>query len=83
MKLLDIIEGIKNTSKLFDIIRGNQIVAREIRQTYNKVIRGKVKSPLEKLNLIRWAEYQQTSNQIGQNTQLIQMLDEIIKRCSK
>lgn len=83
MNITEIIESIKNTGKIFDVLRGNQTLAREIRQTYNKVIRGKVKGTDEKISIKFWAEYAKHINDVQQNPQLVQMLDEIIMRCAK
>jgi hypothetical protein len=83
MNISEIIEGIKNTGILLDIIRGNQILAREIRQTYNKVIRGKCRTPSTKLFTKNWAEYIKNNTEVQLNSQLVEMLEEIIKYCSE
>ena len=82
MKLSQILEGIKNTGKIFDILSGYQPIAREIRQTYNKCIKGKIKNPYAKNATIWWSQELLRNNYIQTNPQLVNMLNEIIKLCS-
>jgi RecB family endonuclease NucS len=83
MKIYEIIEGrIKNTYSAFDQLRGNEIIAREIRQTYNKCVRGRLKNPLVKKFTRHWAESIINNPEVTINSQLVEMLSEIIRLCS-
>ena len=82
MKILEILESISNTGKLFDILKDDRELAREIRQTYNKLRKKKNLSSDEKRYTKSWSEYTLTINRVKNNDQLQQMLIEIIKLCS-
>jgi hypothetical protein len=39
MKILEILESVRNSGKIFDILGDNRELSREIRQVYNKLRR--------------------------------------------
>ena len=58
MKISDIIEGkLPNKNIVFDILKEISQEPREIKQTYNKCYRDKLKSPVKKRVTLLWAQY--------------------------
>jgi len=55
MKILEILESVSNTGKIFDILKDDRELPREIRQTYNKLskkrISGRTKNDILKVGL--------------------------------
>lgn len=83
MKIYEILEGIKNTHKTFDMLAGYSELAREIRQTYNKVSKKRFISPEKKRFTLWWAEHLKMNDKLIRNGQISDMLDEIIRICSE
>jgi len=90
MRIWEIIGEAKipNTGKLFDIISQDaerQAIAREIRQTYNKLYKISVKSPKKPVtnrnSTLWWTEMMKCDTIVQSDGALLEMLDFIISRC--
>jgi uncharacterized protein YlxP (DUF503 family) len=82
MRILEILESISNTGKIFDMLRNDREIYREIRQVYNKLRKKRNISSSEIRYTKNWAEFTLTIDRIKNNEQLRQMLNEIIRYCS-
>ena len=79
MRLYEILEAkIKNTGHIFDKFKGISAEAREIRQIYNLCI-NKNLSIEKRRQIMFWATYIINDTLLQQNSELIDMLDEIIR----
>lgn len=65
---------------MIDIINDDTILPREIRQTYIKCYKNKLKSPLKKKATLWWAEFMSMT---PRNQELEDMLNFIIEYCKK
>lgn len=81
MKISDVIEGkLPNKNMVFDILREVTQEPREIRQTYNKCYKNKLKSPVKKRATLLWAQYMLMA---PRHDELKDMLNFIIEYCKK
>jgi hypothetical protein len=81
MKASEIFEGmLPNKHRVFDIINDDTILPREIRQTYIKCYKNKLRSPLKKRATLLWAEFMLLT---PRNQELKDMLNFIIEYCKK
>jgi hypothetical protein len=81
MNLQDIIEGkLPNKHKFLDALINVRSEPREIRQTYNKCYKNKLKNPSKKRATLMWAEFMLTK---PRNLELKAMLEFIIEHCKK
>lgn len=79
MKIFDVVEGkLPNKHVIFDVLSEIKNEPMEIRQTYNKCYKNKIKSPNKKRATVLWAEFMLAT---PRNKELKDMLDFIIDYC--
>ena len=81
MRLYELLEALRNRNKVVDALVDNNVLAREITQTYNKAIKPNFKQDQKTFHLW-WAQYYINDSKVKMNPDLVAMLNEIITICS-